>query len=51
MAPTVSVLMSVYNGEQTLHKSIQSILQQSFYDFEFIIVDDASCDNTQQILI
>ncbi len=42
--------MSVHNGELTLHKSVESILEQSFRDFEFIIVDDASSDDTSNIL-
>jgi GT2 family glycosyltransferase len=38
----VSVLMSVYNGERELQKTINSILAQTFTEFEFIIVDDGS---------
>lgn len=49
-APTVSVIMAVYNGEQYLAEAIESILQQTFSDFEFIIVDDGSSDTTPQIL-
>ena len=48
--PLVSVIMSVFNGEKTLVKSVESILNQSFQDFEFIIVDDGSNDQTSQIL-
>ena len=47
--PKISVLMSVRNGENDLHKSIPSILNQSFKDFEFIICDDGSSDNTYKI--
>ncbi|HIK16969.1 MAG TPA: glycosyltransferase [Leptolyngbyaceae cyanobacterium M33_DOE_097] len=46
----VSVLMSVYNGEEYLQESIDSILNQTFSDFEFLIIDDCSTDNTWQIL-
>lgn len=46
----ISILMSVCNGEKYLKKAIDSILEQSFRDFEFIIVDDGSCDNTLEIL-
>ena len=46
----VSVLMSVYNGESYLSEAIDSILSQSFKDFEFIIVDDGSTDRTKEIL-
>ena len=42
--------MSVYNGEQFLAESVQSILDQSFADFEFIIIDDGSTDSTALML-
>ena len=48
--PCISVIMSVYNGARFLREAVDSILQQSFTDFEFIIVDDASTDETQAIL-
>jgi len=48
--PRVSVLMSVHNGERYLREAIESILSQTFLDFEFIIVDDASRDGTPEIL-
>ncbi|MBE2192951.1 MAG: glycosyltransferase [Anaerolinea sp.] len=48
--PRVSVLMSVYNGERYLREAVDSILNQTFTDFEFIIVDDGSTDGTAQIL-
>jgi glycosyltransferase involved in cell wall biosynthesis len=48
--PKVSVLMSVYNGSQYLRESIESILNQTFTDFEFIIINDCSTDNTWEIL-
>ena len=51
MMPKISVLMSVRNGENDLHKSIPSILNQSFKDFEFIICDDGSTDKTLDVLI
>lgn len=46
----VSVIMSVYNGEEFLRYSIDSILNQSFKDFEFIIVNDGSVDRTEEII-
>jgi len=49
-SPKVSVLMPVYNGMPHLRKSIESILTQGFQDFEFVIVDDASTDETPQVL-
>jgi glycosyltransferase involved in cell wall biosynthesis len=49
-APAVSVLMTVYNGERYLREAVDSILGQSFQDFEFVIVDDASDDSSPSIL-
>ena len=45
----ISVLMSVYNDEKRVRKSIESILNQTFQDFEFLILDDCSTDNTYEI--
>ena len=50
ISPLVSVLMSVYNGKRYLRESIESILDQTFQDFEFVIVDDASTDNSVDII-
>ena len=49
-SPLVSVVMSVYNGEKYLAEAIESILNQTFSDFEFIIIDDGSTDETEAIL-
>lgn len=46
----ISVIMSVYNGEETLARAIESILSQTYQNFEFIICDDASTDRTWSIL-
>ena len=48
--PKVSVLISVYNGEYYLKEAVDSILNQTFRDFEFIIIDDGSTDNTNHII-
>jgi glycosyltransferase involved in cell wall biosynthesis len=48
--PLVSVAMTVYNGERYLRKAIQSILTQTLENFEFIIINDGSTDNTAEIL-
>ena len=48
--PAVSVIMPVYNGERFLAEAIESILEQTFTDFELLIVDDASQDGSLQII-
>jgi glycosyltransferase involved in cell wall biosynthesis len=48
--PLISVLMPVYNGEKYLGESIESILNQTFSNFELIIINDGSTDHTPQIL-
>ena len=42
--------MSVFNGEPYLRESVESILSQTFRDFEFIIINDGSTDGTADIL-
>jgi glycosyltransferase involved in cell wall biosynthesis len=49
-APLVSVVMAVKNGGQLMREAIDSILNQTFTDFEFIIINDGSADNTLEIL-
>lgn len=49
-SPEVTVLMSVYNGEKYLRQAVESILSQSMPDFEFIIIDDGSNDNSLAII-
>lgn len=48
--PLVSVLMPVYNGEKYLAEAVESILSQTFADFEFLIINDASRDRTVEII-
>ncbi len=43
-------MMGVLDGERYLRTAVESVLTQSFPDFEFLIVDDASADTTRQIL-
>ena len=49
-APTVSVVMTVYNTERYLAQAVESILAQTYRDFEFIIIDDGSTDGSTAIL-
>ena len=49
-SPKVSVLMSVYNDQLTLSLTIDSILKQTYDDFEFIIIDDCSTDKISMII-
>ncbi|MEW9093566.1 MAG: glycosyltransferase [Clostridiaceae bacterium] len=46
----ISVLMSVYNGEKYIKETIESILNQTYKNFEFIIINDGSTDNTREII-
>ena len=48
--PKISVLMSVYNCENTVKKSVDSIIAQTYKDWEFIICDDGSVDDTYKLL-
>ncbi len=48
--PLVTILMSVYNGEEFLGEAIDSILQQTFTIFEFLIIDDGSTDASREII-
>ena len=48
--PRLSILMTTYNGERFLSEAIVSILEQTFTDFEFIIVDDGSTDGSASII-
>ena len=46
----ITVLMTVYNGERHLSAAVESILRQTFRDFEFLVVDDASTDRSLDVL-
>jgi glycosyltransferase involved in cell wall biosynthesis len=48
--PTVSVIVPSYNHARFLHRRVQSVLQQSFQDFELILLDDGSTDESRAIL-
>ena len=49
-SPSISVLLPVYNGERWLTQSIQSVLSQTFADFELLIIDDGSIDSSLAII-
>ncbi len=48
--PAISIIMTVYNGEPWVSEAVESVLGQTFRDFEFIVVDDGSTDHTGAIL-
>jgi glycosyltransferase involved in cell wall biosynthesis len=48
--PLISVIISVYNGEKTIQETIESVLNQTFRDFELIIINDGSTDATLEII-
>mgnify|MGYP001614677822 CR=1 FL=1 len=49
--PKITVLMPVYNAKKFLNEAIDSILNQTFKNFEFLIINDASTDNSKQIIL
>ena len=49
-SPVITVLMSVYNAQNDLKESVESILKQSFKDFKFIIINDGSGDGSLAVL-
>jgi len=48
--PTVTVILTVYNGEPHVSKAVESIQRQIFEDWEFVIIDDGSTDSTLSVL-
>ncbi len=50
MKPAISVIITCYNFEHVIQRTVQSVLEQSFSDIEIIIIDDASHDNSPKII-
>ncbi len=50
MTPDISVIMSVYNGETYLCEAIESVINQTFKNWELIVINDCSTDSTAEIL-
>jgi glycosyltransferase involved in cell wall biosynthesis len=50
MSPFFSIIIPTYNSADKLSKAIKSVLDQTFIDFEIIVVDDGSLDNTKEII-
>lgn len=49
MGPLISVIIPVYNAEKTIRRTLNSIKEQTFYDFEVIMIDDGSTDTSGDI--
>ena len=49
--PEISIVLPAYNCEKYLKKAIDSILQQTFTDFEFIVINDGSTDETERVIL
>lgn len=49
-APEISIIMSVYNGETYLEQAIESVINQTFGEWELIVINDCSTDSTSEIL-
>ena len=50
MTPRISVIVPAFNAERYLQETIDSVLAQTWRDFELIIVDDATTDDSAQII-
>ena len=50
MKPDISVIMSVYNGEKYLEEAIESVRNQTFQNWELVVINDCSTDSTAEML-
>ena len=50
MKPLISVILPVYNGEKYLEEAIWSILNQTYQNYELILINDGSSDKTEEII-
>lgn len=50
MKPLISIIIPVYNGESTIERCISSVLSQSYENYEIIVVDDGSSDNSHSVI-
>src|ERR1700738_1594603 len=48
--PRVSVIIPIYNGGATIERALKSVFEQTFTDFEIVVVDDGSTDDTPSVL-
>lgn len=48
--PTITVVIPVYNGAATIRATLESLLQQTFEDFEIVVIDDGSTDDTAYVV-
>ena len=50
LQPLISIITVVYNGEKTLEQTIQSVLNQTYKNIEYIVIDGISTDGTLEII-
>ncbi|WP_322508959.1 glycosyltransferase family A protein [Anaerolinea sp.] len=49
--PRVSIIIPTYNSAKFLPATLESVFQQTFQDYEIILIDDGSTDNTREVLV